>query len=127
MAVEEATVAASANHVARVQRAYTHLGFGKVEPVTPLPFHAAADGSEATQNLIDSVKNAMADILALSDDTCVDWLATVNWFRGWDRLLQKCLRQAVTSNRSTNAALTRVIDDFFSDVPLLPGHRRLWT
>lgn len=32
-AEEEATVAVAADHVTRVERAYTHLEFGKVEPV----------------------------------------------------------------------------------------------
>lgn len=72
--VDETAAVAAAAHVARVQRNYTHLDFGIVDPITALSFHASADSSEWTQQLTNSVKSAMAGTLGLCDDFCFDGL-----------------------------------------------------
>lgn len=98
----------------------------KVELVARLPFHAAAESTEATQRLIDNIKMYMADTLALCDVPCVDGLDGVHWVRGRERPLQKCFAEGRGSqpihNRRSDPCHRRFL---FADASLHFGRRRL--
>lgn len=82
VAAEEHTVTLTANHVARIQRAYTHRDLvNGFLLVAPLPFRAAAESRKVTQQLIDSFKRAMTGILNFCDDPSVDGVEVIDWVR----------------------------------------------
>ena len=71
-----------AAHDAAVKRAYANINAQKIERVTPMPFHAALDKTDAAHQLARSVKLAAADILVQCDDKCFYGLGSKSWVSG---------------------------------------------
>ena len=73
-AIATADAAAEAKHVASVRRAYATIGQKDVARVSALPFSASLKKADGAQQLTQSVKSAMSDILMRSDDLCTEGL-----------------------------------------------------
>ena len=96
----QATVATAATEsdadlAAAVKSAYANINAHKIERITPKPFHAALDKTDAAKQLTRSVKLAAPHILVRCDDRCLDGLDSECRVSGWELPPRKCVQRTI--------------------------------
>ncbi|CAN0580470.1 unnamed protein product, partial [Laminaria digitata] len=61
--IDSVSVSRDSAYIAAVKRAYKQINLRKVDRVTPMPFSATANRTDAAQQLTRSIKRALTDIL----------------------------------------------------------------
>ena len=65
--------------------------------------------------MISSIRDACSDILAQCDGPDVT-LQSASWVPGWEKLLAKALRQAVSPGKHSTSATFNLVDDFVREL-----------
>ena len=92
-----------------------HAQYEKLQSVPKLPFSPALQPEEAYQHLIRTVKDALSDVLMVSDPDSLGLEDSV-YVRGWTRPLQRMMIIAVAEDLSCTSDLITSISDHFSQV-----------
>jgi len=112
---KEQTEQEERERVSKIKQKYAKIRFESIPDITPaLPFHKNSNGTSAVNQLTDSTKTAMEEIL-LQADPMLDF-ETGNWVPGWQRYIQRAIKKAITKNTPQSTNLNSIITGFFQQV-----------
>ena len=102
-AIDAAAAAAEAKHIFCVKQLYVTTPLKDIDRILTLAFPSSINQSQATQQLVRTIKSCLLGIPTLCDERNSEGLRSATWVPGWGYPLRRYFERTMTPDKPTTA------------------------